>query len=398
MNLDRVWLGLSLVSLLIWMVLIFGWGNFWRCDRRLETSSIINDSNLFNSNASSNASVCIVIPARNEADLLPITLRSLINQTYKGSFQIILVNDQSSDGTAEIAKQVVKDIIIIDSKPLPPGWTGKLWAMEQGTLYAQKALNFNPEYILLTDADIFHDPHNLQNLVDKAKVENLDLTSIMVRLRCESVWEQWLIPAFVFFFQKLYPFAWVNNPQKSMAAAAGGCILIKTEALQRIGGIKSIRQALIDDCALARAVKSSGGKIWLGLSDLTSSLRPYPNLETIWDMVARTAYTQLNYSPLLLAGTIVGMNIIYILPPVGFILSLVSGQKLIAIACGLAYTFMTISYFPTIKFYKCPVWMSLCLPAIAFLYTLMTLDSALRHWQGKGGAWKGRVYGVAQEK
>jgi len=387
-NTEQLWLGLSLLSLLIWTVLIFGWGNFWRCDRKLESLEVINDeSNLPVCPVC--PSLCIVIPARNEAELLPITLRSLTNQTYQGSIQIILVDDQSSDNTAAIAKQVAENIIIISSNPLPTGWTGKLWAMEQGTILAQ---TFNPDYILLTDADIFHDRHNLQNLVNKAKNENLDLTSIMVRLRCESIWEQWLIPAFVFFFQKLYPFAWVNNPQKSMAAAAGGCILIKTEALERIGGIKSIRQALIDDCALARAVKSSGGKIWLGLSELTSSLRPYPNLETIWDMVARTAYTQLNYSPLLLAGTIAGMTIIYILPPVGLLLGLVLGQKLIAIACGLALILMTVSYFPTIEFYKCPLWMSLCLPAIAFLYTLMTLDSALRYWQGKGGAWKGRVY------
>ncbi len=379
---DQVWLGFSLLSLIIWMVLIWGWGNFWRCDQKLEMGE--------NSELDSYPAVCIVIPARNEADLLPITLRSLKNQTYKGTIHIILVDDQSTDGTADIAK--TEDVTIISSQPLPTGWTGKLWAMEQGTLLAQNAQTLNPDYILLTDADICHDRHNLENLVAKAQADNLDLTSIMVRLRCESVWEQWLIPAFVFFFQKLYPFAWVNNPQKSMAAAAGGCILIKSEALSRIGGIKSIRQALIDDCALAQAVKSSGGKIWLGLSNLTTSLRPYPNLDTIWDMVARTAYTQLNYSPLLLLGTLVGMGIIYILPVIGLIFSLVLGKFLIAIASCLALTLMTVSYYPTIKFYQCPWVLSFCLPAIAFLYTLMTLDSALRHWQGKGGAWKGRVY------
>jgi hopene-associated glycosyltransferase HpnB len=385
MNIDRVWLGLSLMSLFIWMVLIWGRGNFWQCSEKLEPAKDINNF----SNPDLYPSICVAIPARNEADLLPKTLRSLLHQTYKGSVQIILVDDQSTDGTADIAKQVSNDVNVISSQPLPTGWTGKLWAMEQGTLYAQ---TFNPEYILLTDADIFHDPNNLQNLVTKAKTENLDLTSIMVRLRCESKWEQWLIPAFVFFFQKLYPFAWVNNPKNSMAAAAGGCILIKTEALKRIGGIKSIRQALIDDCALARAVKSSGGKIWLGLSDLTTSLRPYPNLETIWDMVARTAYTQLNYSPFLLVGTLIGMGIIYILPPIGLILGLVLGHQLLAIACGLALFLMIVSYIPTVKFYQCPWWLSLCLPAIAFLYTLMTLDSALRYLQGKGGSWKGRVY------
>ncbi len=392
---NLVWLGLSLLSLLIWLVLIWGWGNFWQCDQKLED---VQDSSMA-SYPSVCPSVCIVIPARNEADLLPTTLRSLKVQSYQGNFQIILVDDQSTDGTADIAKQVAEDITIISSQPLPSGWTGKLWAMEQGTLLAQDsqdAQTLNPDYILLTDADIYHDPHNLQNLVAKAVADNLDLTSLMVRLRCESVWEQWLIPAFVFFFQKLYPFAWVNNPKKSMAAAAGGCILIKTKALQRIGGIQAIRQALIDDCALAQAVKSSGGKIWLGLSDLTTSLRPYPDLETIWDMVARTAYTQLNYSPLLLIGTLVGMGLIYILPPLGLILGILLGQNLIAIACGIALILMTVSYFPTIRFYKCPLWLSFCLPAIAGLYTLMTLDSALRHWQGKGGAWKGRVYGATE--
>jgi hopene-associated glycosyltransferase HpnB len=392
---NLVWLGLSLLSLLIWLVLIWGWGNFWQCDQKLEN---VQDSSMA-SYPSVCPSVCIVIPARNEADLLPTTLRSLKLQTYQGNVQIILVDDQSMDGTADIAKQVAEDVIIISSQPLPSGWTGKLWAMEQGTLLAQDsqdAQTLNPDYILLTDADIYHDPHNLQNLVAKAVADNLDLTSLMVRLRCESVWEQWLIPAFVFFFQKLYPFAWVNNPKKSMAAAAGGCILIKTKALQRIGGIQAIRQALIDDCALAQAVKSSGGKIWLGLSDLTTSLRPYPDLETIWDMVARTAYTQLNYSPLLLIGTLVGMGLIYILPPLGLILGILLGQNLIAIACGIALILMTVSYFPTIRFYKCPLWLSFCLPAIAGLYTLMTLDSALRHWQGKGGAWKGRVYGTTE--
>ncbi|AFY72588.1 hopene-associated glycosyltransferase HpnB [Synechococcus sp. PCC 7502] len=387
-NFTQIWFGFSVLSLLIWLVLIGGWGGFWRCDQQLDADSSINTNN-----SDPYPSICVVIPARNEADLLPITLRSLLTQTYRGSVQIIVVDDQSTDGTAAIAndtaKQTAKNITIINSQPLPTGWTGKLWAMAQGTRYAQ---TLNPDYILLTDADICHGSHNLQNLVAKAETENLDLTSIMVRLRCESRWEQWLIPAFVFFFQKLYPFAWVNNPQNSMAAAAGGCILIKTTALDRIGGISSIRQALIDDCALAQAVKSTGGKIWLGLSDTTCSLRPYPNLQTIWDMVARTAYTQLNYSPLLLIGTLIGMGIIYILPPLGLVLGLLLGQNYVTIASGLTLTIMTISYIPTIRFYRCPWWLSLCLPAIAFLYTLMTMDSAWRHWQGKGGAWKGRVY------
>lgn len=377
-----VWLAVSFLSLGIWLVLRWGWGSFWRCDQIL-SPKVLADSDL--------PKICVVIPARNEADLLAITLRSLFYQTYihqlGGSVEIILVNDQSTDNTAAIARNA--GVTVIDSEPLPSGWTGKLWALEQGINYAY---GLNPDYILLTDADIYHDPHNLEYLIAKTLEVDLELTSLMVRLRCESLWEKLLIPAFVFFFQKLYPFPWVNNPQQSMAAAAGGCILIKTTALQRIGGVAAIRQALIDDCALAQAVKASGGKIWLGLTDLTCSLRPYPNLETIWNMVARTAYTQLNYSPLLLLGAIAGMVIIYILPPLGLIITLSLGNYGAAIALGTALILMLFTYLPTIRFYCCPWWLSLTLPAIAFLYMLMTLDSAIKHWQGQGGAWKGRVY------
>ena len=285
----------------------------------------------------------------------------------------------------------------------------------------------------MTDADIEHDQSNLQRLVTKAEQEDLDLVSVMVRLRCDSFWEKLLIPAFIFFFQKLYPFRWVNDPNKKTAAAAGGSILIRREALERIGGIQVIRQALIDDCALAQAVKERGkvgeqgsiantsayfdcaqykcestssqfpipnsqfssspkGRIWLGLSSLTRSLRPYPFLATIWNMVARTAYTQLNYSPLLLLGTLVAMTLIYLVPPVGVILGAALGNWAIAFTSLSAWLLMTWAYYPTIRFYKCPFWLAFSLPAIAFLYTLMTLDSAIRHWQGRGGSWKGRVY------
>jgi hopene-associated glycosyltransferase HpnB len=214
----------------------------------------------------------------------------------------------------------------------------------------------------------------------------------MVRLRCASFWEKLLIPAFVFFFQKLYPFRWVNNPQKSLAAAAGGCILIRRNALERIGGLSVIRDALIDDCSLAQVVKSSQGGIWLGLSDLTHSLRPYDSLKSIWDMVARSAYTQLNYSPLLLIGSVLGMTLIYLLPPLGMIVGLVLVNWVLSF-CGLAiWLLMSSAYFPMISFYKCSPWFALSLPIIALLYTLMTIDSARRHWQGRGGAWKGRVY------
>ncbi|MFO5474182.1 MAG: glycosyltransferase, partial [Dolichospermum sp.] len=275
------------------------------------------------------------------------------------------------------------------SESLPKDWTGKLWAMAQGV---EKASELTPDYFLLTDADIEHDLSNLRRLVTKAESQDLDLVSIMVRLRCQSFWEKLLIPAFVFFFQKLYPFSWVNNPKKTTAAAAGGCILIHREALNRIGGLQIIRQALIDDCSLAKAVKSNHGKIWLGLSTSTISLRPYDSLKTIWDMVARSAYTQLNYSPLLLVGSLLGITLVYLLPPIGIILGVLLGNSPITLVSFTAYLLMTFAYLPIIRFYKCSAIFAFSLPIIAFLYTLMTVDSALRHWQGRGGEWKGRVY------
>ncbi|MGJ5676331.1 MAG: glycosyltransferase [Nostochopsis sp.] len=391
-----------LLSLLIWIGLLILWGQFWRTDQQL---------NLTATQLENLPSVCAVIPARNEADLLPKTLRSLLCQNYPGSFTIFLVDDQSTDGTAEIAQQTAQalnknqQLHIITAQPLPPGWSGKLWAMEQGINKAIATLE--PDYLLLTDADIEHNLANLHQLVTKAEQENLELVSLMVRLRCENFWEKLLIPAFVFFFQKLYPFRWVNNPKKSTAAAAGGCILIRTATLKRIGGMQVIRQALIDDCALAHAVKSgftqsqdSGDrytaqhfpKIWLGLSSSTHSLRPYLSLSPIWDMVARTAFTQLNYSPLLLLGTLIGIILVYIIPPLGFIVGALSGNWLVAFTGLSAWLLMSLAYLPMIRFYECPVWLAFCLPIIALLYNLMTLDSALRYWQGRGGAWKGRVY------
>ncbi|WP_298904558.1 glycosyltransferase [uncultured Nostoc sp.] len=391
-------LGLMLLSLTIWLGLLCFWGQFWRTDQQLE----IGETQL-----QSLPMVCAVVPARNEAELLPTSLRSLLLQDYPGSLKVFLVDDRSTDGTANFAEGVAhtlgkpEQLHIISGVSLPPGWSGKLWAVEQGI---NSASLFAPDYFLLTDADIEHDPGNLRRLVAKAVQEDLDLVSVMVRLRCESFWEKLLIPAFVFFFQKLYPFRWVNNPNNPTAAAAGGSILISREALERIGGIQVIRQALIDDCALADAVKQIGrqsnssfspaspGRIWLGLSTLTQSLRPYNSLATIWDMVARSAYTQLNYSPLLLLGTLVGMPLIYLVPPMCVILGAVWSNWAIALTGLLGWFLMTFAYYPTIRFYKCSPWLALSLPAIAFLYTLMTLDSALRYWQGRGGAWKGRVY------
>ena len=402
---NEIGLLLTVLSLIIWIILLCFHGQFWQADQKLEPST---------TELEVLPSVCAIIPARNEAELLPITLRSLFLQDYRGTLSVLLVDDHSTDGTSIIAQKIAEDLNkswqlnVISAQPLPPGWTGKLWAIEQGIIQAQTLTP--PDYFLLTDADIEHDSTNLRQLITKAQQEDLDLVSLMVLLRCQSFWEKFLIPAFVFFFQKLYPFRWVNDPNNSTAAAAGGCILIHREALNRIGGIPSISQALIDDCALAQAVKSSStdkgilsrltspivqekkGKIWLGLSSLTRSLRPYPSLSSIWELVARTAFTQLNYSPLHLLGTLLGMTIIYIIPSISVIFGLLTGNWLIAVAGLIIWILMAIAYYPTLRLYQSSPLMAFCLPAIAFLYTLMTLDSAWRHWRGQGGAWKGRVY------
>ena len=276
-------------------------------------------------------------------------------------------------------------------KPLKPAWKGKLWAIHQGieSIQIQGSL---PDYWLFTDADIQHDLNNLTQLVTKAEIEELDFVSLMVLLRCQSFWEKLLIPAFVFFFQKLYPFAWVNDPKDSIAAGAGGCILISNKALEQIGGITAIKNALIDDCSLGRAVKSSGKQIWLGLSETTISLRGYDSLKNIWDTIARTAYTQLNYSPLLLVGTVIGMVWIYLAAPVGLVWGLITARCLVVSVCLLTWLLMIRAYLPTLKLYRRSVLWGILLPAIACLYTLMTIDSAIKYYQGRGGDWKGRTY------
>ena len=377
----------AIFSLSIWLFLLLFWGNFWRADCLLDKSQGLNDY----------PTVCAVVPARNEAEVIAASLTSLLNQDYAGQFSVVLVDDNSGDYTTEIALQTAAQLgksdrlTVIAGKPLVTGWKGKLWAMHQGIESVSIPAN-TPDYWLFTDADIQHDLHNLTQLVTKAETEDLDLVSLMVLLRCQSFWEKLLIPAFVFFFQKLYPFAWVNNPAKSMAAAAGGCVLISNEALTKIGGIASIKNALIDDCTLAQAVKSDGKNIYLGLSETTISLRCYDNLKVIWDTIARTAYTQLNYSPLLLAGTVIGMVIIYLIAPIGMAWGLVTSNWLVFGICTVTWLLMIWAYLPTIKLYKIsPAWAGL-LPAIAFLYTLMTIDSALKYYQGQGGAWKGRTY------
>lgn len=395
MNFTTIWLSISLLSALIWVGLLLFRGQFWRANQVLDSTPSTLDLQEW-------PSVCAIVPARNEAEVLPQSLRSLLQQTYPGSFKILLVDDQSTDGTGEIAQAIATDLDqqfqlqVIQTTPLPPGWSGKLWAMHQGieTVLAEAV---QPTYFLLTDADIRHDANSLLSLVTKAESEQRDMVSLMVLLRCQSVWEQLLIPAFVFFFQKLYPFPWVNQPHKQMAAAAGGCILVRRQALSDAGGIAVIRDALIDDCALATAIKLTPNSqpnrdIWLGLTATTQSLRSYDTLDSIWSMVARTAFTQLNYSAALLLGAVLGMCLVYIIPPISVVLGLVLGSISISLVGILTWALMTIAYLPTIQLYQLsPIW-AFSLPLIALLYNLMTLDSARQHWQGKGGAWKGRVY------
>jgi len=384
---------IATLSLIIWIFLLLFWGQFWRADQRLEIHNI---------DLPSYPSVCAIIPARNEADVLPVSLKSLLNQDYSGQFSIILIDDQSTDKTREVAQNIANHLNqsdclnIISGKPLPIGWSGKLWAMEQG-IQSVKNQGFSPDYFLFTDADIEHHSTNLKELVNKAEKENLALTSLMVLLRCDSFWEKFLIPAFVFFFQKLYPFPWVNNPQNKMAAAAGGCILIRRDRLEEIGSIPSLREALIDDCTLAQKIKglstpNNPTAIWLGLTEKTKSLRPYDSLDTIWNMIARTAYTQLNYSPLLLLGTVLGMSLVYLVAPVILLIGFYLESEKLIIVSSLTWVLMAIAYLPTLRLYKLsPLW-SLSLPLISLFYNLMTIDSALRYWRGQGGGWKGRVY------
>ena len=372
------------LSLAIWIYLLFFRQGFWRADQRLGEAG----------GRDRWPAVCAVIPARNEAETIAETVVSLLGQDYPGALSVVVVDDNSDDGTAaKAARAAAGDprFTLVTGKPLETGWTGKLWAVSQGI---RAAGVHAPEvaYLLLTDADIVHDPGNLKRLVDKAEREGRHLVSLMVMLRAEDFWERWLIPAFVFFFQKLYPFPAVNDPNAKLAAAAGGCMLVRRETLEAAGGIAATAGEIIDDCALARLIKSKG-PVWLGLAARTRSLRAYRHLSEIWDMVARTAYVQLDHSVLQLTGTVVGMALIYLLPPVALIGLAVVANAPLAVFGGAAWLMMVQAYQPTLRLYGLPAWRGVLLPLIAALYTLMTLSSAWRHWRGRGAAWKGRHYG-----
>lgn len=336
-------------------------------------------------------SIAAVVPARNEAECIGESIRSLLGQVYPGAFTVVLVDDDSSDGTAETAREVAAalgrehQLSVTMSHTLPAGWTGKMWALKQG-IEAAERLPSGPVYVLLTDADIVHAPDTVAWLVKHAEAGRFTLTSLMAKLRCENLAERVHVPAFIFFFQMLYPFTWVNRRNSATAAAAGGCMLVRTEALRAAGGIESIRAALIDDCALANRLKRTG-PIWLGLTERVRSIRSYPHWADFRQMVARSAYAQLRYSPLLLLGTVLGLAVTYLAPP---LLALFAGglPRLLGI---VGWVLMALAFQPTLRFYHLsPLW-GVALPGIALLYMLYTIDSAVQYASGRGGSWKGRV-------
>ena len=369
----------SFLPLVIWVYLIFFRGNFWTCESRVSKIKEIDSS----------PSVLVLIPARNEKETIGAAVLSLLKQNYLGKIKIIIIDDNSSDGTSS---QIIsgESIQVLRGKSLPAGWTGKLWALHQG-LKAGEVFFPDAEFILFTDADIKHNSSNINELMSKCVRNNLDLASLMVRLKVESFWEYLLIPAFVYFFQMLYPFAWVNDARSNIAAAAGGCMLIKKSALNLIGGLSEVKNCLIDDCAIGKALKVRGS-IWIGLSEETVCLRSYRELSEIWRMVSRTAYTQLNLSVLNLLNTILGMFITYLVPVLCLIFGLIIDNKVIFFLGLSAYVLMLLSYFPIIKFYKIQFFWIFSIPLAGMLFGLMTLSSAIKHWSGKGGNWKGRDY------
>jgi hopene-associated glycosyltransferase HpnB len=342
--------------------------------------------------------VVAVIPARDEAATISTTVASLLAQDYPGELEVVVVDDGSRDGTADLALAAAAGsgrVTVIGGEPPPAGWTGKLWAVHQGLMHAAERWP-EAEYQLLTDADIEHGPDNLRRLVAKARTDECDLVSLMVLLHCGSFWEHLLIPAFVFFFQKLFPFPRVNDPLRPEAAAAGGCVLVLRRALDQAGGIAAIRGNLIDDCALAALIKRRGA-VWLGLATETRSLRRYDRLSELWLMVARTAFTQLNHSAGALVATVLAMVVIYGVPPSATVYGIVEMNAAAAGLGALAWLMMAVAFRPTLQLYRLPAWWGMLLPAAGFLYILMTVDSARRQWLGRGGLWKGRTQGTVGE-
>ena len=383
----NIMLLILLISLIAWTFLFAGRGGFW-CANQTLSPALLSDGEL--------PSVIAIIPARDESLTIGMAVSSLANQSYTGKLLVIVVNDNSTDKTVDAALSAAasvghsKKLIVVNGAPLKSGWTGKMWAVNQGIKQAVK-INPNVDYIFLTDADIVHDSGNLSRLVSKAKKDNLHLVSLMVRLRCKSFWEKLLVPAFVFYFQKLYPFSRVNSFSREEAAAAGGCMLVRRETLISVGGVQSIKGEVIDDCALAKLIKRKA-PIWLGLAtDNTKSIRPYNNLVDFWKMVTRSAFVQLDNSIFQLVTAISSMFLLYWVPPIGLIFGHFWTWH-VSILAALICILMFGLYLPTLKLYKAS---SLWGPSIVFagiIFTLMTLDSARNHWLGRRSLWKGRTY------
>lgn len=391
----------SVVSAAAWGVLVTARGRFWRTDLTLAQDGTPAGEESW-------PDVVVVVPARDEAEVLPRTLPSLLAQDYPGRWQVVLVDDESTDGTGDVARRLAAAagagdrLEVLPALPHPDGWAGKVWAQHCAL---EHLAGDPPAWVLLTDADIAHPPGSLRELVRGARRRRVDLLSLMALLRVQTPWERLLVPAFVYFFAQLYPFSWVADPRRRTAAAAGGCVLVRWEALAELGALAAVRDALIDDVALAQAVKARGRRTWLGLSREVRSERPYPRLRDVWEMVARSADTQLRHDPLLLAGTVVGLVVTYLVPPVaavrgsaGVAGALLRGRAVPAscateAVAGLAATVaMTSTYRPMVRFFGLARRWSLALPGAAALYLGMTVHSAIRHRRGGGATWKGRAY------
>jgi hopene-associated glycosyltransferase HpnB len=395
---------------LAWLYLVAAHGGYWRTSQRLPRVSGEPDAW---------PDVVAVIPARNEAEMLPVTLPELLGQEYPGALSVIVVDDGSSDGTGEVAAKLgagsARPLRVISGAPPPDGehWAGKVWAMAQGLRAAGPFAPGPDGYLLFTDADIAWEAHTLRRLVAAAEGDDRDMVSQMALLRTATGWERVVVPAFVYFFAQLYPFRRVNGPGSRTAAAAGGCMLIRRGALEQAGGLAPIRGALIDDVAMGRMIKRQRGRCWLGVTRQVVSVRPYPRLASLWQMVARSAYTQLRYSPVLLAGTLIGLLFLYALPPAGAITGLVAllagaggtgaggagtggtgatGAAALTLGAGLAgWALMSLSYLPMLRLYRLSPLRAPGLPLIALLYAAMTADSARRHYAGRGAEWRGRT-------
>lgn len=377
-------------SLAAWLWLLLAHGFFWRTDVRLPPRRSPDRW----------PSVAVLIPARNEAAVLPRTLPTLLTQDYPGRAEIFLIDDGSTDGTGHTAHELARRhpgglLLTVGSSGEPePGWTGKLWALRHGMALAGTRMTERggaADFLLLTDADIAHAPDSLRELVRAAHGGGRDLVSVMARLRVATGWEKLLVPAFVFFFGQLYPFRRVNRPTARTAAAAGGCVLLRAETAARAGVPAAIRNRIIDDVALGQAVQRAGGRIWLGLADRAESVRPYPRAAQLWEMVTRSAYPQLRHNPLLLAPTVLGLGLVYLLPPAALAVGTATGATATAATGGAAWALMTASYVPMLRYYRLPRWQALLLPVAAALYLLMTVDSAIRYHRGQATAWKGRT-------